>query len=218
MKKYLQILSSALVLVFIFCVGNAFALSLLEVIYETNYIAPSFNCDADNLSDDEWSICDQVGGKVPGSRVMLAIADNFFSSYYNYAMANAQSADKAAIRKIARQMIKNRKGANQMTDKQCLITGCYEFYLQQAYLNAISDLTDYLYINNKGKYKHLVENIFKDKTEAFKKLSNKSKDPEIGTDRYNVGDSAVIYMGDIFEFLYVNDFIERNGTLIIKQE
>lgn len=208
MQRFLIILSSVVIFFSICYVGNA---------ADPDYIQPSFNCSADNLSNDEDTICNG-SLRYPGFQATLAQLDNLFSSYYNYAMANAQPEDKANIRKIANQMIKNRKSANTMTDEQCLLRDCYECYVQQAYINAVSDLTDYLYTENNGRYKQLVENIFKnkDKTKNFIKICHEAKVPEIGTDNYSVGDESHYGARDLLMFLDMYGLMETNGALKIK--
>lgn len=134
MGTFLKILSSALVLVFIFCGISANATEYKnskdwdnatgeydgQFLYSGG-LPPSFNCQVGEkrrLTIDERAVCQDS--------YYLPAMDNLFSSCYTFIMRNVEKEDKGVVRDIAKSTLKRRGGCPDNEEYMNMRFGIYD--------------------------------------------------------------------------------------------
>lgn len=104
-------ISNKLLFITMLILSVANALDIDELL-EQDEIQPSFDCSKvidDDKNTDELYICNKIGVRNSYENKVLALTDNFYSSYYQYIVNHINHRDKRKIKQISLNMIKDKE-------------------------------------------------------------------------------------------------------------
>lgn len=206
-------ISNKLLFITMLILSVANALDIDELL-EQDEIQPSFDCSKvidDDKNTDELYICNKIGVRNSYENKVLALTDNFYSSYYQYIINHINHRDKRKIKQISLNMIKERKECLKLEDEIAHslpeganpiiplleTTGC----MQESYLKAFKQITEFIYKNH--QYKDFFEKIFYLNPKEYYDLIMTTK----------ISESATLF--ELIKQAAKDNLIDKTGKLII---